>query len=74
MTTTMERCLKNKTSTATSLRAMIKGVVANNRIGNSDYTLSSDEAGEGVTVGLYEVGAGKDKKKQAQLTMCPAML
>ena len=48
---------------ATSLRAMIKGVVANNRIGNSAYTLSSDEAGVGVTVGLYEVGAGKDKKK-----------
>ena len=41
--------------TATSLRAMIKGVVANNRIGRSDYTLSSDEAGVGVTVGLYEV-------------------
>ena len=40
---------------ATSLRAMVKGVVANNRIGNSDYTLSSDEAGEGVTVGLYGV-------------------
>ncbi len=51
------------TVSATSVRGMIKGVVANNRIGNSDYTISGDEAGEGVELGLYEVGAGKDKEK-----------
>ena len=42
---------ENAELSATSVRAMIKGVVGNNRTGS---TLSQREAGEGVTVGLYK--------------------
>ena len=40
---------------ATSVRGMIKGVVANNRIAPTGNTLSGDEAFEGVVLGLFAV-------------------
>ena len=44
---------------ATSLRAEIRGLVANNRIGRNN-TLSGDEAGEGVTLTLHETDEDDD--------------
>ena len=47
---------------ATSLRAEIRGLVANNRIGRGrSNTLSGDEAGEDVTLTLHETKVSKGK-------------